>query len=472
VSDPFDAVDVLPFLKWLASFPGRCYGSRIPDEHIVAAEVCAARGYTDHQGALMALRVSGSGVALLRLMEAKRAEPASAPVPSVPAAVPVRPCAEGAGPTSALPATEPPCYDGDAALSPANPFRELDDLLTAALRAANDALARFQSGESRSDIARERGSGRDARWLQYQRVLSEAIRAAEAAGLPFPEVRAVLDAAEVCLRHLEEWRPRGELGGASDALAERTAGYRPIIQRLWEMRDRLDGRRQAGSAVAQALARPAPVRVSLTPDDARCPGVRGSIDAAGPLATNRLGFPVPPCPGCGSPPAATDVDDVCPRCGGYFFHCGLARHVPLPQGPDILKEPIYQQMQPPIWDRVPPSQVRKVDTPETSQVANRPPKLPPDEAIKAYRLKWILGAPTQTEIAEQLSRELGKPVSQGQVSRWLKQAEAYAHAGGVLPGLMDLPSKTPIPVDPERLDLGPRQDGLVERQRKRRSEDA
>ena len=50
MSDPFDDVDVIPFLKWLESFPGRCYGGRIPDEHIIAAEVCEGRGYTDHQG--------------------------------------------------------------------------------------------------------------------------------------------------------------------------------------------------------------------------------------------------------------------------------------------------------------------------------------------------------------------------------------------------------------------------------------
>jgi hypothetical protein len=96
---------------------------------------------------------------------------------------------------------------------------------------------------------------------------------------------------------------------------------------------------------------------------------------------------------------------------------------------------------------------------------------PPDEAIKAYRLKWILGAPTQTEIAHRLSQEIGRPISQGQVSRWLKQAEKYVKAGGILPEMPKLPDKQPRPMDPERIDLGPRQDGRAERQRERRSDD-
>jgi hypothetical protein len=105
------------------------------------------------------------------------------------------------------------------------------------------------------------------------------------------------------------------------------------------------------------------------------------------------------------------------------------------------------------------------------QAAKPALKPPPDEAVKAYRLKWILGVPKQTEIAKTLSQELGKPVGQGQVSRWLKQAAEFVNAGGVLSDLPGLPSKKPMPVDPERLDLGPRQDGRTERQRERRSDD-
>jgi hypothetical protein len=64
---------------------------------------------------------------------------------------------------------------------------------------------------------------------------------------------------------------------------------------------------------------------------------------------------IPLCPGCQSPPAALDVDDVCPRCGGWRFHCGLARHIPLAPG----AAHILQQVQSPWWERIPPSQVKK-----------------------------------------------------------------------------------------------------------------
>jgi hypothetical protein len=98
-------------------------------------------------------------------------------------------------------------------------------------------------------------------------------------------------------------------------------------------------------------------------------------------------------------------------------------------------------------------------------------KAPPDAAVKAYRLKWVLGVPKQADIAKRLTEELGRPVGQGQVSRWLRHAEKFISAGGVLPPVANMPSKQPMPVDPERLDLGRRRDGRTERQRGRRSDD-
>jgi hypothetical protein len=106
------------------------------------------------------------------------------------------------------------------------------------------------------------------------------------------------------------------------------------------------------------------------------------------------------------------------------------------------------------------------------QAAKQPtPNPPPDAAIKAYRLKWVRGVPKQAEIAKLLSEELGRQISQGQVSRWLQQAEAYADAVGLLPGLSSSPHKKAAPMDPQQLDLGARQDGRTERQRERRSDD-
>jgi hypothetical protein len=69
---------------------------------------------------------------------------------------------------------------------------------------------------------------------------------------------------------------------------------------------------------------------------------------------NSLGATIPPCRGCGSQPAADDVDDVCPQCGEFKFLCGIIEHVPL--APDA--SPIRQQVRPPRWRRLPPSQVK------------------------------------------------------------------------------------------------------------------
>jgi hypothetical protein len=90
-------------------------------------------------------------------------------------------------------------------------------------------------------------------------------------------------------------------------------------------------------------------------------------------AANSLGYRIPPCPGCGSLPAASgDVDDVCPRCGEYRFHCGLAEHLPVPQGKDIMQTPCYQQTAIPHWERMPSSQVRESANLQSSRAAVQP----------------------------------------------------------------------------------------------------
>jgi hypothetical protein len=98
-------------------------------------------------------------------------------------------------------------------------------------------------------------------------------------------------------------------------------------------------------------------------------------------------------------------------------------------------------------------------------------RVPPDLAIKAYRLKFIRGVPKQTEIADLLSKEEGRAITQGQVSRWLRQAEEFVRLGGILPDMISPIDQKPISIDPERLDLGPRKDGHSLRQRGKRSDD-
>jgi hypothetical protein len=113
-----------------------------------------------------------------------------------------------------------------------------------------------------------------------------------------------------------------------------------------------------------------------------------------------------------------------------------------------------------------------VRTDNAATPAAKPALQPPsDAAMMAYRLKWVLDAPTQAKIANILSKELGKRVSQGQVSRWIAQAEKFVREGGVLPDLPTRPAGKPMAMDPARLDLGPRRDGRTRRQRERRSEE-
>jgi hypothetical protein len=143
------------------------------------------------------------------------------------------------------------------------------------------------------------------------------------------------------------------------------------------------------------------------------------------------------------------------------------------QGYDVVADPAQTAQGISPSGKAEPSDAEGNRAPDQAAREQAKPALkePPDAAIKAYRLRWIQGVPKQADIAERLSQELRRPVSQGQVSRWLKLARDFVEAGGVLPRLPTEQTKKPMPIDPERLDLGRRQDGLTERQRKQRSDD-
>ena len=80
---------------------------------------------------------------------------------------------------------------------------------------------------------------------------------------------------------------------------------------------------------------------------------------------------------------------------------------------------------------------------------------PPKEAAQAYMLYWVTGK-TQKEVAEIVAEKLRRPVSQGQVSRWLKQYRGWRISMG-LPVDKKAPPVTFM--DPSVLDLGRRTDG-------------
>jgi hypothetical protein len=71
-----------------------------------------------------------------------------------------------------------------------------------------------------------------------------------------------------------------------------------------------------------------------------------------------------PCPGCGSPPAALDVNDICPGCESYLYNCGK------------IALPVYGaaarivQLHSPTWTRIPPSQVKKKGSEQELRVAS------------------------------------------------------------------------------------------------------
>jgi hypothetical protein len=79
-----------------------------------------------------------------------------------------------------------------------------------------------------------------------------------------------------------------------------------------------------------------------------------------------------------------------------------------------------------------------------------PPKEPPREAFQAYALYTDAGW-DQRAVARKLSTELGRPIHQGTVSRWVNRVKTWRGAGGERPAL------TPkmIPTDPMKLDGGP-----------------
>lgn len=78
-----------------------------------------------------------------------------------------------------------------------------------------------------------------------------------------------------------------------------------------------------------------------------------ALQAERAISTSTTG--VDPCPGCGSQPAALDVDDVCPSCGAYRFRCGQITHRPLATD----ATPTVQQVSKPHWVRIPPSEVKR-----------------------------------------------------------------------------------------------------------------
>lgn len=99
-------------------------------------------------------------------------------------------------------------------------------------------------------------------------------------------------------------------------------------------------------------------------------------------------------------------------------------------------------------------------------------KRPSDNALKCFRTSLVVEWDTQNDLAKIMTKKLYKTVDQGQVSRWLSQVNAWIEAGNVLPNLPSTKPSRSVAMDPGKLELGARRDGLTPRQRAQRSEDS
>ena len=95
-------------------------------------------------------------------------------------------------------------------------------------------------------------------------------------------------------------------------------------------------------------------------------------------------------------------------------------------------------------------------TTNQGQKTNITEKEPSKEAIQAYRLYYSMGE-TQGKIAEIMKNELKRPISQGQVSRWIKQTKAWRRREGLPTNENEPPEINAM--DSSKLDMGSRTDG-------------
>ena len=109
----------------------------------------------------------------------------------------------------------------------------------------------------------------------------------------------------------------------------------------------------------------------------------------------------------------------------------------------------------------------------TKKVRGRRSNNLPKEALQAWQLYHLTGK-TQTTVAEELSKEHGRKIPQGTVSRWIQRLDTdpkVAHLLEELKPKEGLKHK-PDTIDPDVIEMGKRQDGLAARQRAKKDPDS
>ena len=98
------------------------------------------------------------------------------------------------------------------------------------------------------------------------------------------------------------------------------------------------------------------------------------------------------------------------------------------------------------------------ENPTGTEQKIKPVKEPSKEAAQAYILYHGTGK-TQAEVAEIMAERLRRSVSQGQVSKWIKEYRVWAEANNI--PIPDPKKLTTITMEPDKINMGTRTDGKI-----------
>jgi len=158
------------------------------------------------------------------------------------------------------------------------------------------------------------------------------------------------------------------------------------------------------------------------------------------------------------------------------------RSDPLPERAGVLRHEIrrasFTLLELVAAPGAPPTHVAAAPAVPATPVPQDPPpdvppvgkatRIPSEKAMAAWRLFYFFGISNQTEIAKTMVRN-GTRATQGEVSKWLREVEAFQKAGGTLS--LPEPARPAVSVDPKDIEIGEEQQGRSSYQRGRKDDD-